>query len=400
MKPKKFMAVTVVLALMIMFFIGSGYASANDVKATLKFSHTNNVYDATQLVGEIFKKLAEERSGGKLTVKIYAGTLTGSAKESMEFMLAGTVDIGLVPSGHIAGFYQDVQFTSLPYLFNSIDHYNAAKNSNPLKEILSGIEKATDLIAVGFVKDTNGLAFATIKPINSMADAKGIKLRSMTNPLFVDMYSAFGFNVTPTDWNEVYTSLQTGIVEGEDLGVKANYDYKFNEVVKAFAITKHCWTNQIAFVSKKAMKKVSENQRNIILSSLRDALDLVDVYQEIRESQFIEKAKKEGYTVTYPKVKDFKDASAPVYAKWFKEYPHWEKWYNEIQYLDPAVRVTEAEEKLSKFSNSEMRIFFEDQGNQVVALKTYVSTSHKQPRRLTQIFGKKTISGWKLAISS
>jgi TRAP-type C4-dicarboxylate transport system substrate-binding protein len=335
-----------ILLAIVCFFSFAITANAKDVSLTLKYSHGNNEFDATQLQGEIFKKLLEDRSSGKLKVDIFPGTLTTSGKESMEFLIAGTVDVGPVPAGHIAGFQKDVQFLAMPYLFNSQEHYNAAKNCGAVKEILKELEKATNLIAAGFVTDTNGLAFATTKPINSMADAKGIKLRSMTNPLFVDMYSAFGFNVTPTDWSEVYTSLQTGVVEGDDLGVKANYDFKFNEVVKAFAITKHCWTKQVTLVSPKLMKKVSETQGEMIINAIRDAIAVADMYQYVREAEYIDKAKKDGYTVTYPDIKPFKEASKGVYEKWFKKYPHWRKWYDEIQFLDPGVIKTKAESKL------------------------------------------------------
>ena len=331
------------LVLTMMTIFGVMNAGAGPIK--MKFSHQNNVYDADQLLAETFKKLVEEQTQGAIKVTIYPGTLTTSEEEAIEFVKSGTVDVDTNSAGHIAGFYPDVQFLQLPYLFKSPEHYNVARQSAVVQQILNGLEKATGLIALGIYSDCNGFAIASTKPIKSINDCKGIKLRCMQNPLFVDIYSAFGFTVTPTDWGELYTSLQTGLVNADDLGCYCNYIFKMSEVVNSYAILRQMWTQKVLFMSPKTWKKLSDSQRKIVKAVAKEAIELTDAWQYVREAQYIEKAKKEGITVTYPDTAPFKKASEKVYATWFKKNPHWKAWYNEIQYLDPGARLPAAYKK-------------------------------------------------------
>jgi len=164
----------------------------------------------------------------------------------MGFLQSGSIDIFAIFGGHISGFYEDIQFLGLPYLFNNHSHYNAAKDSSLVQNILNGIEEKTNLEVLGILSDYNGFAIASLKPINSLEDCKGVKIRVMQNPLYVAIYNNLGSQSTATDRGELYTSLQTGLVEANDLAVKSNYDSNCKEVVKAFAITPHfVWTQFI-----------------------------------------------------------------------------------------------------------------------------------------------------------
>jgi len=330
----------VVLAIMIVAAFGIFNAEAADM--TLKFAHQNNTFDADQLLAETFRDIVEGKKDGAIKVKIFPGTLTTSEEEAIEFLKLGSVHIGATSAGHIAGYYPDVQFLQLPYLFKSMEHYKVARRSGVVNEILRKISKATGLMALGIYSDCNGFAIASTSPITKIEDAKGVKLRCMQNPLFVDIYKDFGFTVTPTDWGELYTSLQTGLVNANDLGVYCNYIFKMKEVVKSYAILNQMWTQKIIFISPKAWDKLDEAQRDLVKDAAESAIELADAWQYVREQEFIAKAKKDGFTITYPDTAPFKKASEKVYSKWFKKNPHWEAWYKDIQLLNPEERLPEA----------------------------------------------------------
>lgn len=331
---------TLILVSACVVLAGASVAAAGSIK--MKFAHQNNVYDADQLLAETFKTLIEEKTDGALTVSIYPGTLTGSEEEALEFAKAGTVDVSANSAGHIAGYYEDIQFLQLPYLFKSMDHYKVARSSGVVKEILDEVSKATGMIALGIYSDCNGFAIASKKPIHNLADCKGVKLRCMQNPLFIDIYESFGFTVTPTDWGELYTSLQTGMVEADDLGVYCNCIFKMSEVVSSYAVLNQMWTQKILFISPKTWGKLSDDQKQLVRTVADAAVELTDAWQYTRESEFIAKVKAEGNTITYPDTAEFKKASEKVYAKWFEKKPQWKAWYKEIQYLDPNARLPEA----------------------------------------------------------
>jgi TRAP-type C4-dicarboxylate transport system substrate-binding protein len=102
------------------------------------------------------------------------------------------------------------------------------------------------------------------------------------------------------------------------------------------------WTQKIIFISPKAWDKLNDSQRDIVADAAKSAIELTDAWQYVREQEFIKKAEKEGYTVTYPDTAPFKKASEKVYAKWFGKSPRWKAWYDEIQLLDPDVALPAA----------------------------------------------------------
>jgi len=331
---------TFVIIFFLVLVFGISNVSAADI--LLKFAHQNNTFDADQLLAETFKKLVEEKTDSAIKVKIFPGTLTNSEEEAIEFLKVGTVSIGATSAGHIAGYYPDVQFLQLPYLFKNKQHYKVARRSGVVNEILRKISKATGLIALGIYSDCNGFAIASTTPITRIEDAKGVKLRCMQNPLFVDIYKDFGFTVTPTDWGELYTSLQTGLVNANDLGVYCNYIFKMKEVVSNYAILNQMWTQKILFISPETWNKLNDTQRNIVRDSAESAIELADAWQYVREQEFIKKAKKDGATITYPDLAPFKKAAEKVYGKWFKKNPQWKAWYKDIQMLNPEESLPAA----------------------------------------------------------
>lgn len=330
------------LTFMIFMFIVFSFAGTLNAKTTLKFDHVTNLYEADQLLAESFRDQIKKKSNGDIHVKIYPGTLTTSVEEAFEFLRMGTTDIQATSGGHIAGYYPDIQFLQLPYLFKSKEHYQVARRSGVVKEILRNISKATGLKALGIYSDCNGFAIASTKPIYKIEDAKGVKLRCMQNPLFVDIYDSFGFTVTPMDWGELYTSMQTGLINANDLGVYCNYVFKLKEVANSFAILNQMWTQKLVLMSTKAWDKLGANQQEMVIDSIEGAIELTDAWQYAREREFIKTAKAEGITITYPDTTAFKKASEDVYKKWFKTHPHWQAWYDEIQQLDPDERLPEA----------------------------------------------------------
>jgi len=343
MAPKnKFQKALSILAAALSLALTVGVLNTWAATITLKFDHQNNTFDADQLLAETFKELVEAKTNGEIKVTIFPGTLTNSEEEAIEFLKMGSTHIGATSAGHIAGYYPEIQFLQLPYLFKNSEHYKVARRSGVVNEILREISKATGLKALGIYSDCNGFAISSTKPIYKFEDTKGVKLRCMQNPLFIDIYQAFGFTVTPTDWGELYTSLQTGLVNANDLGCYCNYIFKLKEVVKSFAILNQMWTQKIIFISPKMWDKLSDSQKEIVQDAAESAIELTDAWQYVREAEFIKKAEDDGFIITYPDTAPFKRASEAVYDKWFKKYPRWQEWYKEIQLLNPEDALPEA----------------------------------------------------------
>ena len=307
-------------------------------KINLKFGHETNINSACQVQAEIFKELVEKRTNGEITVTIYpGGTLTGSPEELLEFLISGTVDISLTATGNVSGFLDDLQFLNLPFLFKNFGHLNAGLESFPVRQILDKFEEKVGVKAVGLSEDGTGTCITSINPIRSFKDMKNFKIRCMMNPIFIDMYKAFGSAPTPIDWSELYTSLKMGAVEGQDNAPFLSYTTKFFEVQNAVAVTQHYWSGFIMLLSKSKLDKLTPKQQQILIQTGRETNIMQIEYCHRMDKITLDKLAKQGKVVTYPDMKPFEKAMPVVYDKWFQKYPHWKAWYEEIQKINPET---------------------------------------------------------------
>jgi tripartite ATP-independent transporter DctP family solute receptor len=316
---------------------------AAPAKVTLKFAHEDNIFSHCQMQAEMFKELVEKRSNGSIEVVIYpGGTLTSSPEELLDCLRAGTVDISLTAGGNVSGYLDDLQFINLPFLFNSYEHLTVGLQSSPIRQIMDKFEKQVGVRVVALTEDGTGTCITSKKPIRSFEDMKGLKIRCMMNPIFIDMYKAFGAEPTPIDWGELYTSLQLGAVQAQDNCPNLSYAHHFFEVQDAVAMTMHYWSPFLFLVSNQAFEKLTPEQQEILITTAKETSALQVEWNHIQDERVLEILKKEGKTVTYPDREPFRKAAQSVLKTWFKKYPHWEQWYEEIQYLDPATAQPKA----------------------------------------------------------
>lgn len=302
----------------------------------LKFGHENNTSSAIQLQVEIFKKLVEQRTNGEIEIVIYpGGSLTSSPEELLEFLREGAVDFSLTATGNVSGFLDDLQFINLPFLFKNPQHLKAGLQSYPVRMILNKLEKAIGVKAIGLCEDGTGTCITSKKPINSFQDMQGFKIRCMMNPIFIDMYKAFGAAPTPIDWGELYTSLKMNAVEGQDNAPYLSYTTGFFEAQDSVAMTFHYWSGFVFLMSPKKMDSLTPEQRQIVIDTAKETLAFQVEWSHLNDQKVLTALRKNGKAVTYPEMEPFIKASKPVYDKWFKKYPHWKGWFDEIQNLNP-----------------------------------------------------------------
>lgn len=323
------------------FFCIAGNLNAKPVK--LKFAHENNTQSAIQLQVEVFKKLVEERTNGEVEIEIYpGGTLTASPEELMEMLRIGVVDFSLTSTGNVSGFLDDLQFINMPFLFKSPQHLKAGLQSYPIRQILDKLEKQIGVKAVGLCEDGTGTCITSKKPIRGIEDMKGFKIRCMMNPIFLDMYKAFGAAPTPIDWGELYTSLKLNAVEGQDNAPYLSYTTRFFEAQDSVAMTFHYWSGFVFLMSPAKLKKLSPEQQDIVKQTAEETLVMQVEWCHLKDQKVLDALTTQGKTVTRPDMAPFVAASKPVYDKWFAKYPHWKGWFDQIQALDPKNSTPKA----------------------------------------------------------
>ena len=257
------LAVTVMATAML-----SATAFAADV--TIRVAHLNPEGPFESHSGAmttIFKSLVESASGGAIEVKLFPNGQLGKDNEVIQQVRDGIVESVISSAGGIAQHYPLVGVFDIPFAFPNIAVANRVidKRSEFGKKFSADLEKKTGLKVLGLIDSGGFFAFSNSKrPITSVADMNGLRIRTMTLPTHEAMVSSLGGKPTPLPWAEVYTALQTGVADGQMNPIPIIAFAKFDEVQKYLSITNHVITPYIWTMNADFYNSLSPEHRAIV----------------------------------------------------------------------------------------------------------------------------------------
>ncbi|KMK64795.1 TRAP transporter substrate-binding protein [Puniceibacterium sp. IMCC21224] len=290
-------------------------AHAQDI--TLKASHNAN---ADEPYGVGMRKMAEilgEKSGGVATIEVYDNATLGDEMESIQGTQIGTVDIAVTANSTLSNFVPDLSVFSLPFLFTDAAQMDRAL-SDPavIKEIQTALDgQGFHLLAI-FSAGTRHIM--TKKPIETMEDMAGLKIRTMQNPAHVDAFTAFGANPTPLAYTELYGALETGVVDGAEAANTNFYSQKFYEVAPDWAVIG--WLELVApvIMGKAAFDALPEDVQTALDAAGMEAGKIQrKAYLDSDNARFAD-LEKVGVTITRPDDTPFREAAAAVQQKYLE----------------------------------------------------------------------------------
>ena len=206
-----------------------------------------------------FARLANEKSGQSIEVKVAANGLLGGERDVIELVKSGTLQMAKVSASALEGFEESYSIFSLPYVFQSTEHfYDVMDNSESIQEIFTKT-KDQGWFAIGWFSAGQRSIYTANTKIETPADMKGMKIRVQESPTSINMIKAMGGAPTPMAFGEVYTSLQQGIIDGaenNEMGLTSN---KHGEVAKAYTYTEHQYVPDVLIMSTKHGKNLRKN---------------------------------------------------------------------------------------------------------------------------------------------
>ena len=215
----------------------------------------------------IFKSLVESASGGDIEVKLYPNGQLGKDNEVIQQVRDGIVESTISSAGGIAQHYPLVGVFDIPFAFPNIAVANRVidQRSDFGKKFAGDLEAKTGLKVLGMIDSGGFFAFSNSeRPIQSVEDMKGLKIRTMTLPTHKAMVDSLGAQATPLPWAEVYTSLQTGVAHGQMNPIPIIAFAKFDEVQKYLSITNHVITPYIWTMNQDFYDSLSPEHQKII----------------------------------------------------------------------------------------------------------------------------------------
>jgi tripartite ATP-independent transporter DctP family solute receptor len=269
---------------------------------------------------DVFKKYVESESNGKIKVEIYPNAQLGGDRELSESVQMGTIQIALPATSAIAGFEKRFQVLDLPFLFTSRESAFEALDGE-LGQKLDSYLLPSGFVNLGYFE--NGFRHVTNSrnPVFVPDDMKGLKLRTMENPMHIAFFKLLGANPTPMNFGELYTALQQKTVDGEENPVAIVYDAKFYEVQKYYSLTGHVFSATMALTSKAFLDKLPEDLREIVMKGGREFVLAQRKMIAEQEDKLLEELKAKGMevnTLTPEQKTLFVEATRPVYDQ-FKD---------------------------------------------------------------------------------
>lgn len=291
--------------------LGSGLAQANNFRSA--DVHPAD-YPTVQAVNHM-ANLVKERSGGKHTIKVYPNGALGTERDNVEQLRIGALDMLRIHVSPLNSVVPETLVLSLPFVFRDTVHMRKVVDGPIGDEILAAME-AQGLVGLAFY-DSGARSFYTAKkPIKSLADMKGMKVRVPQSDVFVEMVKALGGNATPMPLGEVYTALKTGIVDAAENNWPSYESSRHFEAAKFYNLSEHSLAPEVLVFSKRVWDKLSKEDQALIRKAAKDSVPVMRKLWDEREAKSRKTVEAAGSQVATPANRqEFVDAMKPVYAK-------------------------------------------------------------------------------------
>lgn len=244
-----------------------------------------------------FAKDLAKRTGGKLRVKGFGNASLGSDIQMQNALIGGAQEMMVGSTATLVGIDSNFGVYDLPFLFSNTKEADAILDG-PFGQRLAKELQSKGL--VGIVYWENGFRNLTnsVRPIKTVEDLKGLKLRVMQNPMYIDMFNRLGANAVPMSFSELFTALETHTVDGQENPVNTIKSSKFYEVQKYLSLTKHVYSPWIVLASKAWWDKLTPDEQKAITASAVASRKFERDYSRASEKKALTFLKKHGMKVT------------------------------------------------------------------------------------------------------
>lgn len=261
-----------------------------------------------------FGALVAERTNGRITPKTYHSAQLGEQDFAIEQMQFGGIDFAVFNLTPLNNIVSVTQATTLPYTFKSLDHMHRVMDGEIGAEISKAMEKV-NMVGLSWF-DSGARSFYANKPLNSIADLKGMKIRVQNSDVNVAMVQALGGNPTPIPFGEVYTSIQSGVVDGAENNWPSYESTGHFEVAPYYLLDEHSIVPEVLAVTKTTWEKLSAEDQEIVRQAAIEAAESQRELWAAREKTSEEKVRAAGATIVALDDKtSFIEAMAPVYKQ-------------------------------------------------------------------------------------
>lgn len=278
----------------------------------LKLAHgldpTHPVHKAMEFMAERVK----ENSDGKLEIEIYPSAQLGSEQECVELLQIGSLAMTKVSAAILESFTDNYKVLGLPYIFRSKEHSFRVLDGEIGKELLASTERYW-IKGLCFY-DAGSRSFYTInQPVKKPDDLDGLKIRVMKSQTAMQLVSAMGGSPTPISWGELYTALQSGVVDGAENNPPSFYTSHHYEVCKYYSLNEHTMVPDVLIISTVVWSKLNDQERKWLMDAVEASVPVERKYWAESEAESLKKVQEAGVKIIHPDKKPFEKKVEKIY---------------------------------------------------------------------------------------
>src|ERR1700720_4011759 len=292
-------------------------------KQVFKASDVQPVGYPTVVATENLGKKLAAATDGRLSVQMFPSMQLGGEKETIEQTQIGAIQMLRVSVGSMGPIVDDINVVNMPFLFKSTAHANKMMDGPIGQELLDKITASpnANLVALCWMDSGARSLYNTKRPIKSIEDIKGLKFRVIGNPIFVDMMNALGGNGVAMGYDQVFSALQTGVIDGAENNPPSYVFDNHYQVAKNYTRSEHLIVPEILVFSRKTWDSLSKDDQALIRKFGGEAQAEERVLWKQYEQQAMEKAKAAGCQIVEIADKTpFQNAVKPVWDKYGPKY--------------------------------------------------------------------------------
>jgi len=268
-----------------------------------------------------FAEEVSEKTNGRIKIEVYAGAQLGDEKSCVEQVQMGSLDFTKSSMGALTSFNEDLTVLSMPYLFKSEDHLWAVMDTNIGQNLLDSME-SSGLVGLCWL-DAGSRCFYSTNPLNGPKDFKGLKVRVMQSSIYADMIKSLEGTPVSMTGSDVYSALQTGVVDAAENNVPRILDMSHNELCSYLILDRHNIMPEMVMISADTWNKLDDSDQEIIKESTATLqTNMITAWQDT-ENDVLKTLEEGGMTVVNPDVDTiaaFREAMQNVYDEYGTDY--------------------------------------------------------------------------------
>lgn len=305
---KKFAFALALAASTVMFMGGAEAADVN-----LRFAYASNATPTKEAMAK-FGELVEQKTNGSITVSWFPDSQLGGERELVEMVQGGLLDMTKVSGGLLESFSPVYGVFSVPYLFDGQEHFYKVMDDPAITGPIFKATEAQGMVGLTYYDSGARSFYTSKKPIEKVADLKGLKIRVLQSPTLIRMIQLLGAAPIAMSQDEVYTSLQQGVLDGAENNEFALTVARHAEVAKFYTIDVHSRIPDVMLISTKTLEKLTPEQRKAVEDAAKESTE----YQKSLWNAAVDAARKEstdkfGVKFITPDIAEFQKAVQPMY---------------------------------------------------------------------------------------